>query len=123
MFVEKKSLSTLKTENLCVFFYPADDFPPLPQFLPRALSPADDQRLQEEFQRSDDPCTQALLLTRAAGLRIGECIDLSVDCLRAVDGACWCPGPFPRRVGTPRTVRAECRAGFRFPALECQRLP
>jgi site-specific recombinase XerD len=65
------------------------DFPPLPQVLPRALSPEEDQRLQEEFQRSDDLCSQALLLTRATGMRIGECVDLPLDCLRAVGDQQW----------------------------------
>jgi integrase len=53
------------------------DFPPRPSFLPRALSPEDDRRLQEELGRCDDLPAQALLLTRATGIRIGECMDLA----------------------------------------------
>jgi integrase len=41
-----------------------EDFPPRPQYLPRPLSPADDQRLQQELRRADDlpanaPCLRA----------------------------------------------------------------
>jgi site-specific recombinase XerD len=59
-----------------------EDFPPLPQHLPRALSPEDDQLLQQELRRIDNLSTNALLLTRATGIRIGECIHLALDCLR-----------------------------------------
>jgi site-specific recombinase XerD len=60
------------------------DFPPLPCCLPRALSPEEDQRLQQELRRRDDLPALALLLTRVTGMRIGECIDLPLDCLRPV---------------------------------------
>jgi len=66
-----------------------EDLPPRPQYLPRALSPEDDQRLQEELRRSDDLLSNALLLTRATGMRIGECIDLAIDCLRMVGQEQW----------------------------------
>src|ERR1022692_3152021 len=75
--------------------------------LPRALSPDDDQRLQEEFQRSDDLCAQALLLTRATGLRIGECVDLSVDCLRAVGDQQWALHVPLGKLYTERLVPAD----------------
>jgi site-specific recombinase XerD len=66
-----------------------EDFPPQPRYLPRALSPEDDQRLQKELRRSDDLLANALLLTRATGIRIGECIDLAVHCLRSVGQDQW----------------------------------
>lgn len=66
-----------------------EDFPPRPQYLPRPLSPEDDLLLQQELRRSDDLPTNALLLTRATGIRIGECIDLALDCLRQVGPQQW----------------------------------
>jgi site-specific recombinase XerD len=66
-----------------------EDFPPLPQHLPRALSPEDDQLLQQELRRIDNLSTNALLLTRATGIRIGECIHLALDCLRPLGQDQW----------------------------------
>jgi len=66
-----------------------EDFPPRPRYLPRALSPEDDHRLQQELRRSDDLLSHALLLTRLTGMRIGECIDLATDCLRSVGQDQW----------------------------------
>jgi site-specific recombinase XerD len=66
-----------------------EDFPPPPHYLPRPLSPQDDQRLQQELRRTDDLPAYALLLTRATGIRIGECIDLALDCLRQVGPDQW----------------------------------
>src|ERR1019366_2257933 len=43
------------------------DFPVRPQYLPRPLSPEDDQRLQEELHRADNLYSNALLLTRVTG--------------------------------------------------------
>lgn len=66
-----------------------EDFPTRPQYLPRALSPEDDRRLQEELRRADNLYSNALLLTRATGIRIGECIHLPLDCLRHVGPTQW----------------------------------
>ena len=66
-----------------------EDLPPQPQYLPRPLSPPDDQRLQQQLRRIDDLPAQALLLTRATGIRIGECIDLALDCLRQLGPDQW----------------------------------
>ena len=66
-----------------------EDLPPRPQYLPRALSLEDDQRLLQELRRHDDLLSNALLLTRATGLRIGECIALAVNCLRSVAPDQW----------------------------------
>ncbi len=57
-----------------------EDFPPQPRYLPKPLSPQEDQRLQQELRRTDDLAANALLLTRATGVRIGECINLPPDC-------------------------------------------
>lgn len=66
-----------------------EDFPPQPQYLPRALSPDQDRQLQQELRRTDDLFSNALLLTRATGIRIGECIHLAVDCLRPLGLNQW----------------------------------
>jgi integrase len=66
-----------------------EDFPPQPRYLPKPLSPPEDQRLQQELRRIDDLAANALLLTRATGIRIGECINLSPDCLRQVGPDQW----------------------------------
>lgn len=66
-----------------------EDFPPLPVYLPRALSVDDDQRLQEQLQRTSGWEASALLLLRLTGMRIGECMDLPVDCLRQIGPDAW----------------------------------
>ena len=66
-----------------------EDFPARPEYLPRALSPEDDRRLQEELCRADSLYSNALLLTRLTGIRIGECIHLPLDCLRHVGSEQW----------------------------------
>jgi site-specific recombinase XerD len=66
-----------------------EDFPARPQYLPRALSPEDDRRLHEELCRVDNLYSNALLLTRITGIRIGECIHLPMDCLRHVGPEQW----------------------------------
>ena len=66
-----------------------EDFPARPQYLPRAMSPEDDRRLQEELRRADSMYSNALLLTRVTGIRIGECIHLPLDCRRQVGPEQW----------------------------------
>jgi site-specific recombinase XerD len=66
-----------------------EDFPPQPQYLPRPLPLQDDRLLRDELRRTDDLPANALLLTRATGIRIGECIDLALDCLRQVGPDQW----------------------------------
>jgi site-specific recombinase XerD len=66
-----------------------EDFPPQPRYLPKPLSLQEDQLLQQELHRTDDLAANALLLTRATGVRIGECINLPLDCLRQVETDQW----------------------------------
>jgi site-specific recombinase XerD len=66
-----------------------EDFPPLPVYLPRALSVDDDRRLQEQLRRTDGWEASALLLLRLTGMRIGECMDLAADCLRQIGPDAW----------------------------------
>jgi site-specific recombinase XerD len=66
-----------------------EDFPPQPQYLPRPLPPQDDELLRDQLRRTDDLPANALLLTRATGIRIGESIDLALDCLRQIGPDQW----------------------------------
>jgi len=66
-----------------------EDLPVRPQYLPRPMSPEDDRRLQEELRRADTLYSNALLLTRVTGIRIGECIHLPLDCRRRVGPEQW----------------------------------
>ena len=59
-----------------------EDIPRSPHTLPRPLSAEQDQLLQQEFRRRNDLGGNVFLLLRYTGLRIGECVDLSYDCLR-----------------------------------------
>lgn len=84
-----------------------DDFPTQPRYLPRPLSPQDDQLLQQELRRTDDLPANALLLTRATGIRIGECIDLALDCLRQVGPGQWALHVPLGKLHTERLVPAD----------------
>jgi len=66
-----------------------EDFPVRPQYLPRPLSPEDDRLLQQELRRADNLYSNALLLTRLTGIRIGECIHLPLDCRRQLGPEQW----------------------------------
>jgi len=70
-------------------FIRSDDIPRLPQRLPRPLTPEQDQQLQQEFVHRNDLGSNALLLIRHTGVRIGECADLSFDCLRGTGPNQW----------------------------------
>jgi site-specific recombinase XerD len=84
-----------------------EDFPPPPHYLPRPLSPQDDQLLQQELRRTDDLPANALLLARATGIRIGECIDLALDCLRQIGPDQWALHVPLGKLHTERLVPAD----------------
>jgi integrase len=65
------------------------DIPRLPQRLPRPLTAEQDQLLQQEFLRRNDLGSNAYLLIRHTGMRIGECADLAFDCLHSVGPNQW----------------------------------
>jgi len=67
----------------------SEDLPPRDRWLPKPLPLEDDRRLQQELRRTDDLLSNALLLTRFTGIRIGECIRLPLDCLRQVGPDQW----------------------------------
>jgi site-specific recombinase XerD len=58
------------------------DFPPPDLYLPKPLSPEDDRRLHQQLCQTDDLHANAILLLRATGMRIGECLRLQTNCLR-----------------------------------------
>ena len=67
----------------------SQDLPRVDFRLPRPLSPEDDQLLQQTLRADNDLLANALLLQRGAGLRIGELVDLSHDCLHHIAGEHW----------------------------------
>ncbi len=66
-----------------------EDVPRRPQSLPRALSAEHDQLLQQELLRRNDVGSNFFLLLRHTGMRIGEAVDLSFDCLHASGPEHW----------------------------------
>jgi site-specific recombinase XerD len=67
----------------------SEDIPRMPQRLPRPLTIEQDRVLQQELSNRDDLGGNAFLLIRHTGIRIGECADLSCDCLRSVGPDQW----------------------------------
>jgi integrase len=66
-----------------------EDIPRPPQRLARPLTAQQDQLLQQEFIKRNDLASNAFLLIRYTGMRIGECADLSFDCLRSTGSHQW----------------------------------
>lgn len=66
-----------------------EDLPRCDFKLPRPLTSDDDQRLQLCLRQRNDLLSNALLLQRGAGLRIGELADLAPDCLHHIGGDQW----------------------------------
>jgi integrase len=66
-----------------------EDIPRTPQSLPRPLTAEQDQLLQQELLRRNDLGGNVFLLLRHTGMRIGECVDLSYDCLRSTGPDQW----------------------------------
>jgi integrase len=66
-----------------------DDIPRRPHRLARPLTAEQDQLLQQEFVKRNDLEANVFLLIRHTGMRIGECADLSFDCLRSTGLRQW----------------------------------
>jgi integrase len=66
-----------------------DDIPRSDQYLPRPLTAEQDRLIQPELLRRDDRDGNVFLLLRHTGMRIGECVDLTWDCLRCVGQDRW----------------------------------
>ena len=74
--------------TLVRLFHP-DDVPHPDARFPRPLTPEQDRLIQQELLRRNDVPSNALLLIRHTGMRIGECVDLSFDCLRLLAPGQW----------------------------------
>lgn len=59
-----------------------EDMPFRDHYLPRPLPQDQDQRLQQQLRQHDTVEAHALRLIRATGIRVGECLDLPMDCLQ-----------------------------------------
>jgi integrase len=58
------------------------DIPRMPETLPRALPPDADRALNQAIAQLDDPFARVgLTVLRATGIRIGELLDLELDCI------------------------------------------
>jgi integrase len=84
------------------------DIPRMPDALPRALTPDVDRALMAAVARLDDPAVRTgLLLLRAAGMRVGELLDLELDCLLDFAGhGTWLRIPVGK-LGSERVVPLE----------------
>jgi len=83
-----------------------DDIPKLPQALPRYLPIDADRRLTAALTEHPDNelAALALRLQRACGLRIGELLDLELDCVHELDGnGAWLKVPIGK-LATERMV-------------------
>jgi site-specific recombinase XerD len=65
------------------------DFPIQDKYLPRPLSPEDDLLLSNQLRKTAKIQSTALLLMRATGMRVGECLNLDVDCVRDLGDQQW----------------------------------
>lgn len=83
----------------------ASDVPRLDRPLPRALNPDSDRDLMGAVGRLDDPFARTgLRILRGTGLRLGELLDLELDCLWDTPAhGTWVKVPVGK-LGTERTV-------------------
>jgi integrase len=88
-----------------------EDIPRTPQRLPRPLTAEQDQTLQQEFLRRNDLGGNVFLLLRHTGMRIGECADLSYDCLRAPAPDQWAIHVPLGKLKTERMVPIDASVG------------
>jgi integrase len=84
-----EELAWLRERPALVRLFHPDDVPQPPARLPRPLTPEQDRLVQQELLRRNDVASNALLLIRHTGIRIGECVDLSFDCLRLLAPGQW----------------------------------
>src|SRR5207248_9086933 len=80
--------------------------------LPPPLTAEQGELLQEEFLRRNDLGGNAFLLIRHTGMRIGECADLSFDCLRSTRPGQWAVHVPLGKLKTERMVPVD--------SLECE---
>ena len=115
------------TENLPVLarLVLREDTPRQDHYLPRPLTADQDRLIQQELVRRDDRNSNAFLLLRHTGMRIGECADLSLDCLRPVGPDDWALHVPLGKLKTERFVPVDsfvCRLVDRLRLLRSQDL-
>src|SRR5713226_1501493 len=88
-----------------------EDLPRPPHRLPRPLTAEQDELLQKEFLRRNDLGGNAFLLIRHTGMRIGECADLSCDCLRSTGPHQWAVHVPLGKLNTERMVPVDSFVG------------
>lgn len=107
------------------------DLPRLPHPLPRYLPPDADRRLLDTLEylsaSAAAPRTRlhadALLLTRATGLRIGELRDLELDCVHQIEGhGAWLKVPLGK-LGTERMVPLDAETVTVIDRIVARRTP
>jgi integrase len=99
------------------------DTPRQEHYLPRPLTDDQDRLIQQELLRRDDRNSNAFLLLRHTGMRIGECADLSFDCLRMVGPDKWAIHVPLGKLKTERLVPVDsfvCRLVDRLRLLRSQ---
>jgi site-specific recombinase XerD len=81
------------------------DIPRLPAPLPRAMPPDVDRAVMQAAQQLDDTAARAgIVLLRGTGLRLGELLDLELDCLWELPGhGTWLKVPLGK-LNTERVV-------------------
>jgi integrase len=84
-----EELAWLHNLPAMVHLFHPDDVPHPDDRFPRPLTPEQDRLVQQELLRRNDIASNALLLIRHTGIRIGECVDLSFDCLRPLAPGLW----------------------------------
>lgn len=84
-----QELSWLHELPALLRLFTSDDVPKPDDRLPRPLTPEQDQLIQQELLRRNDFTSNALLLVRHTGIRLGECADLAFDCLHQVAPGQW----------------------------------
>ena len=84
-----EELAWLNELPVLVRLFHPDDVPQPAARFPRPLTPEQDRLIQQELLRRNDVASNALLLIRHTGVRIGECADLSFDCLRLLAHGQW----------------------------------
>ena len=99
------------------------DTPRRERYLPRPLTTDQDSLIQQELLRRNDRDSNAFLLLRHTGMRIGECADLSFDCLRRVGLDGWAIHVPLGKLKTERLVPVDafvCRLVDRLRLLRAQ---
>jgi site-specific recombinase XerD len=104
----------------------SDDIPRPDVCLPRPLTAEQDQLIQQELLRRNDRDSNALLLLRHTGMRIGECLDLPLDCLRCISPHQWAVHVPLGKLRTERLVPVDsfvCGIVHRLQLLRSQDAP